>query len=90
MVVIVVENAPEKLRGEMTRWLLEVKPGVFVGQVSATVREKLWQKISKDGHLIGALLIFSSDTEQGFFINLFGDPRRTIEDIDGIQLVKIQ
>ena len=33
MVVIVIDNAPEKLRGELTRWLLETKPGVFVGKI---------------------------------------------------------
>ena len=45
MVVIVIDNASAKLRGELTKWLLEVKPGVFVGKVSAMVRERLWDKI---------------------------------------------
>ena len=46
---MVIDNAPEKLRGELTRWLLEVKPGVLVGKTSAAVREKLWEKVNKDG-----------------------------------------
>lgn len=38
MVVIVIEKASEKLRGELTRWLMEARPGTFVGTVNAVVR----------------------------------------------------
>jgi CRISPR-associated protein Cas2 len=45
MVVIILEKVPVRLRGELTRWLLELKAGVFVGKVSAMVRDKLWQRV---------------------------------------------
>ena len=90
MCVIVVDNARPGLRGELTRWLLEVKPGVFVGKVSAAVRGKLWEKVQRDTDADGALLLFSSDSEQGFRMELSGDPKRTVVDFDGIQLIKIQ
>lgn len=90
MLVIVTENAAEKLRGELTRWLLEVKAGVFVGKTSAAVREKLWEKVKQDREISGALLLYSADTEQGFRIELHGDPRRTVVDLDGLQLIKTQ
>lgn len=88
MVVIVIDNAPEKLRGELTRWLLETKPGVFVGKISASVREKLWEKVCEDYKRTGALLLYSSDSEQGFRIEMCGDPKRSVIDIEGIQLIK--
>ena len=90
MCVIVMDNAQPGLRGELTRWLLEVKPGVFVGKASASVREKLWEKVRHDADADGALLLYSSDSEQGFRIELHGDPKRTVVDLDGIQLIKIQ
>ena len=90
MVVIVLDSAPEKLRGELTRWLLETKPGVFVGQISAAVRERLWQKVQDNNQCAGALLIYSSDTEQGFRMDMCGDHKRTVVDIDGVQLIKVQ
>ncbi len=90
MLVIVMETASEKLRGELTRWLLEVKAGVFVGKASATVREKLWQKVQQDREVSGALILYSADTEQGFRFDLFGEPRRTVIDLDGLQLIKVQ
>ena len=90
MIVIVMDNAPEKLRGELTRWMLETKPGIFVGKVTAIVRERLWEKVKYCNEVTGALLIYSSDTEQGFRIEICGDPKRTIVDIDGVQLIKVQ
>ena len=49
MVVLVLERVPTSLRGELTRWMLEPKAGVFVGTMSALVREQLWEKVSHDG-----------------------------------------
>ena len=88
MIVIVMENASEKLRGELTKWLLEVKPGVLVGKTSALVREKLWEKVENDENKTGALLIYNSDNEQGFAIKMVGLLRRSVIDLDGIQLIK--
>ena len=31
MVVLILSAAPASLRGSMTRWLLEVSPGIFAG-----------------------------------------------------------
>ena len=33
MIVLILERVPVGLRGELTRWLLEAKAGVFVGKV---------------------------------------------------------
>ena len=88
MVVIVMENASAKLRGELTRWLLETKPGVLVGNVSGAVREKLWEKVCAESYSTSALLLYNADTEQGFRIEMSGDPKRSVIDIDGVQLIR--
>lgn len=88
MDVIVIDNASLSIRGELTRWMLEVKPGVFVGNTSAMVRERLWEKVSEEGTAKGALLLYSSDSEQGFRIKLYGDPKRRVIDLDGVQLIE--
>ena len=31
MVVIILEKVSASLRGELSRWLIEPKPGVFIG-----------------------------------------------------------
>ncbi|MHB1007509.1 MAG: type I-E CRISPR-associated endoribonuclease Cas2e [Chloroflexota bacterium] len=88
MVVLVLEKVPVGLRGELTRWLLELRAGVFVGDVSAMVREKLWEKACESLKEGGAILAYNSDSEQGFSLRLAGATDRLIEDFEGLQLVR--
>lgn len=65
MLVLVVTAVPAGLRGDLTKWLMELSPGVFVGNPSARIRELLWKhtvNLCKDGR---ALLIYSANNEQG-------------------------
>ncbi len=87
MTMIVMENVPEGLRGECTRFLLELKAGVFLGTVSATVRTLLWEKIKEECRSGGAILVYSYPNEQGFVLEMWGDPRRKVVDLDGISLI---
>ena len=89
MTVIVMETAPEKLRGELTRWMLEAKPGVFVGTLSALVRDKLWKKICGEIPVIPALLVYTASNEQGFQFEMNGDPRRRVIEMEGLQFIKV-
>jgi CRISPR-associated protein Cas2 len=89
VIVLVLERVPTSLRGELTRWLLEPKAGVFVGTASAMVRDKLWERACKHARDGAGLLIYPSDTEQGFAIRTCGTTRRAIVDFDGLQLVRI-
>ena len=88
MVVLIMENTTEGFRGELTKWLLEAKAGVFVGNISAAVRERLWQKVLASDKTDAALLIYSADTEQGFRIEMCRTPRRSVIDIEGLFFIK--
>ena len=88
MLMIAIENAPINLRGELCKWLFEAKPGVFIGKVSAAVREELWNSIQNDDHISGALMAYSAPTELGFIMEIAGEPSRSIVEIDGLQLIK--
>ncbi len=89
MVVMVLETVPVSLRGELTRWLVEPHPGVFVGQVSAMVRDRLWTKCTQRKHKGGVVQVWSTNTEQGFRMRAFGATRREIVDFEGLQLVRV-
>ena len=89
MIVMILENVPTGLRGELSRWLLEPRTGVFVGQVSGMVRDKLWDKCCKDKKTGGVLQIWSTNTEQRFQMRLDGDTSRQIVEIEGLQLIQI-
>lgn len=90
MIVIILENVPTALRGELSRWLIEPHSGVFVGHVNAMVREQLWTKCCKSaGAKGGVVQIWSTNTEQHFAMRLFGTTQREIVELEGMQLVRI-
>ena len=89
MLMMVLETVPVGLRGELTRWLIEPHPGVFIGHVSALVRDRLWQKCcagSKGGGIVQA---WSTNNEQRFQMRTFGTTRREMVDFDGLQLIRL-
>lgn len=91
MLVLILEKVPVGLRGELSRWLIEPKAGVFVGTVSALVRDRLWQKVTSARGFKGTCVrIYSSNTEQGFVIESAGEPRRRVVDHEGLKLVALQ
>ena len=90
MVVLILERVPQGLRGELTRWLLEPKAGVFVGRVSAMVRERLWEKALIGAKGGGCVMIYASNNEQGFKIISSGRSARSIGDFEGLFLVRMQ
>jgi len=89
LTVFIVENARPGLRGHLTRWMLEVRAGVFVGTLSRRVRDLLWLRI-KAVHPGGSLLIYRAANEQGFTVESHGDPSRLIIDNEGLQLVRLR
>ncbi len=89
MIVIVLEKVPLSVRGELTRWLLEVKNGVFIGHVSARVRDKLWKKCCQAKKVGGVTQIWSTNTEQRYRMRMCGDTQREIVELEGLQLIRI-
>ena len=87
MLVIVVENVPPRLRGRLAVWLLEVRAGVYVGNVSRRVREMIWEQIEKGVEEGNAVMAWSTNTESGFDFLTLGKNRRIPKEMDGIKLV---
>ncbi|MFL1427492.1 MULTISPECIES: type I-E CRISPR-associated endoribonuclease Cas2e [unclassified Nocardiopsis] len=87
MIAISATAVPDHLRGALSRWLLEVTPELYVGTVSARVRDELWDAVSAcvaDGL---AVLLYPSDNEQGFEVRTAGQRRRRPIDFDGLTLI---
>lgn len=88
MVVLILERAKPSLRGEVTRWLMQAQAGVFIGYLSARVRDLLWKKVEAAGANAAGTMICSDNSEQGFSVRHFGRPERVFQDFDGIFLAK--
>jgi CRISPR-associated protein Cas2 len=87
MITIVTENVPPRLRGRLAIWLLEVRAGVYIGDVSKRVREMIWEQVlamSEEGNVVMA---WATNTESGFDFQTLGTNRRIPVDYEGLRLV---
>lgn len=87
MVVLILTAVPAGLRGHVTRWLLEISPGVFVGKVSRRVRDELWDRVvelCKDGR---AIMVETARNEQHLSFRVHHHDWEPV-DLDGIQLIR--
>ena len=87
MLVIVVENVPPRLRGRLAVWLIEIRAGVYVGDLSTKVREMLWYQVEIGLEEGNAIMTWSTNTESGFDFLTLGENRRLPIEIDGLKLV---
>lgn len=88
MTVIVLTAVPVGLRGHLTRWLLEIAPGVFVGTVTARVRELMWQRVTEHlGEGGRAVLVYPARNEQGLAFKVAGSTWEPV-DFDGLILIR--
>ncbi|MFD8391026.1 type I-E CRISPR-associated endoribonuclease Cas2e [Streptomyces sp. NPDC059680] len=89
MVVIATTAVPDHLRGALSRWTSEVVPGIFVGSVSARVRDELWNAVTETVTDGAALLIHPAPTEQGYALRTAGTRRRIPVDFEGLTLIRM-
>jgi CRISPR-associated protein Cas2 len=89
MIVMLLEKVPLRLRGELTRWLIEPRTGVFVGHVNAMVRDRLWQKCCTARGMGGVVQMWSTNNEQHFAMRMNGDTSRQIVELEGLQFIRV-
>ena len=87
MMVVVVSNAPPRLRGRLAAWLLEIRAGVYVGDYSARTRARIWDEVVAWVEEGDAVMAWTAPTDQGFDFATTGKNRRMPADFDGLKLV---
>jgi CRISPR-associated protein Cas2 len=84
-----MKNAPPSLRGKCTRVLLEVRSGLFVGRISARIREGIRDSLAKVRRKgFSCCMVWSMANEQGYDVWMTGEDRYELVDFDGLQLVR--
>jgi CRISPR-associated protein Cas2 len=86
MTVIVVAACPVGLRGHLTRWLLEISAGVFVGKVSSRVRDLLWIRVVDMVKSGRAIMVYAANNEQGLNFKVHRHQWTPVE-IEGLTLM---
>lgn len=87
MVVLNVVNCPQQLRGDLTKWMLEINTGVYVGKLNAKVREEIWQRVCDNIKNGQASMVYSCNNEQGYDFYTHNMTWKPV-DYDGITLIK--
>ncbi|WP_417607536.1 type I-E CRISPR-associated endoribonuclease Cas2e [Oceanimonas baumannii] len=87
MLVVVTESVPFRLRGRLAVWLLEVRAGVYVGDVSKRIREMIWEQITELAEQGNVVMAWATNSESGFEFQTYGQNRRMPVDLDGLRLV---
>lgn len=89
MIVVVLENAPPRLRGRMAIWLLEVRAGVYLGDYNRKIREYLWAQVLAGIDNGNAVIAWRDPAnEAGFEFATAGKNRRVPVEFDGVTLVE--
>jgi CRISPR-associated protein Cas2 len=70
--------------------MVEPKTGVFVGDLSARVRDKLWEKCVSKIREGGVIQIWSTKNEQKFQIRMAGETTRQMVEVEGLQLIELR
>ena len=86
MIVICISDAPPSLRGDLSKWLIEINVGVYVGRVSARVREELWKRVVKSVKAGRATMVYRAQNEQGMAFRVHNSEWLPI-DFDGLKLM---
>lgn len=87
MMTIVLTAVPPGLRGDLTKWLVEISSGVFVGSVSARVRDQLWARVVSDIRRGRAVLVYPASNEQGLTFRVHHSEWEPV-DFDGLTLMR--
>lgn len=87
MIVLTMTNCPPKLRADLSKWLLEINTGVYVGNVNARVRELIWKRVCENIKNGQATLVFPANNEQHMDFYVHNTNWQPI-DLDGIKLMK--
>jgi CRISPR-associated protein Cas2 len=85
--VVVTENVPPRLRGRLAIWLLEIRAGVYIGNVSKRTREVIWEQLEQGIEDGNAVMAWATNNESGYEFQTLGKNRRLPVDFDGLRLV---
>ena len=88
MTIFVVARVTPALRGLLSRWMIQIHTGVFVGKLSRSVRDRIWTTVLGLKRLGHVAMVTRDRSEQGFSVVFAGESRRAVADFDGLTLIK--
>jgi len=68
--------------------MIEVKAGVFLGRMSARVRDELWEAAVKGCKTGSCFQAWDTPSEQGYALRAHGEPSYVPVGFDGLTLIR--
>lgn len=87
MIVVTLTDCPPRLRGDLSKWLLEINTGVYVGQINQRVREELWKRICDNLPRGRATMVYSANNEQRMEFRVHNTTWQPV-DYEGLTLMR--
>lgn len=87
VIVVALSDCPPKVKGDLSKWLMEINTGVYVGHVNARVRDELWDRICENIKNGRASMVYSANNEQGLQFRVHNTTWEPA-DYDGITLMR--
>ena len=87
MVVVTLTDCPPRLRGDLSKWLMEINTGVYVGQLNQRVRDALWKRICDNLPKGRATMVCSANNEQRMVFRVHNTTWQPV-DFEGLTLMQ--
>lgn len=87
MFVITLTDCPQGLRGDLTKWLFEINTGVYVGRLSARVRELVWKRVCDSLKTGRATMVYAAANEQRMSFRVHNTTWEPV-DFDGLTMMR--
>ena len=89
MLVVLANDIPPAVRGRMKLWFVEPRPNVFISGLKDSVADDVVEYLYKHCSAEAGLMVFKKiSPAPGYKIRGVGDTRRTLVEINGLQLVQ--
>ncbi len=86
MTILILESVSPSLRGELSKWLIEVQAGVFVGRINVLIQQSLWERALARAEDGSVTMIWRTNSEQGFDVKTWQPKDYVPLDVEGIWL----
>jgi CRISPR-associated protein Cas2 len=90
MIVVISENIPDRLRGRLSNIMCEIRAGVYVGDFSAKIRDKIFLMIQERIEGGNVAICTTNNSDIGYEVIMFGENRRFLVNFDGLNLIGIK
>lgn len=89
MLVVLANDIPPAVRGRMKLWFVEPRPNVFISGIKDSVADDVVEYLYKHCPADSGLMVFKKIKQvPGYKIRGVGDTRRSLVEINGLQLVQ--